>query len=133
MRRESAGICKICRSERNRGQSERGKLPSLPAPLNTLPRPPQKGIFRDLAKTNNQHKLPRAGNFLYADGEITEMDMKKMKDIIINIERVCDNGQDLAREAMGKEPGQRRQNNYWRYVRQYLKDLKDVMDAEETN
>jgi len=67
---------------------------------------------------------------LYADGGIAEMDIKKMKEIIVNIERVCDNGQDLAREAMNKEPGQRRQNNYWRYVRQYLKDLKDVVDPE---
>jgi len=58
------------------------------------------------------------------------MDTDEIKKIIVNMERVSDNGQDLARSTMDREPGQRRQNTYWRYMKQDLKDLRKLLGIE---
>ncbi len=50
--------------------------------------------------------------------------VEEVRKIIGNMERLIDSGQELARSMMDKEPGQRSQNNNWRYVRQELMDLK---------
>jgi len=64
------------------------------------------------------------------------MDKEKLaeiKKIITHIERHVDNGQDLARSAMGKEPGQRTQNIYWRNIRQDIRDIKKLLSEEESD
>ena len=58
------------------------------------------------------------------------LDNKVIEEFITKLDRVADNGQDLARSAMDREPGQRRQNSYWRFVKQELRDLKKLVDAD---
>ncbi len=59
------------------------------------------------------------------------MDIEKIRDLIIRVERMCDFGQELSRSAWDKEPGQRSQNRYWREVRQDMGDMRKVIDGEE--
>lgn len=56
--------------------------------------------------------------------------LKKLNMLITSIERNSDNGQELARSSMGKEPGQRSQNIYWRNVKQDLRDIKKLLNEE---
>jgi len=53
--------------------------------------------------------------------------LEEIRKIITSMERLAESGQSLARDTMGKEPGQRTQNNKWRYILQDLKDLKKVL------
>ncbi|MCP4352731.1 MAG: hypothetical protein GY795_45325 [Desulfobacterales bacterium] len=58
------------------------------------------------------------------------MDKEKIKDVLIRVERMCDFGQELARSAWDKEPGQRSQNRYWREVKQDMNDIRKILDEE---
>ncbi len=58
------------------------------------------------------------------------LDKEMIEEFITKLDRVADNGQDLARSAMDREPGQRRQNSYWRFVKQEVRDLKKLLDAD---
>lgn len=57
--------------------------------------------------------------------------LAEMKKLINHIEKTVDNGQELARSAIDKEPGQRSQNIYWRNVRQDIRDIKKLLVEEE--
>ena len=56
--------------------------------------------------------------------------LKKLKTLIASIERNSDNGQELARSSISKEPGQRSQNIYWRNVKQDLRDIRKLLSEE---
>ncbi|RLC15237.1 MAG: hypothetical protein DRI57_13170 [Deltaproteobacteria bacterium] len=59
------------------------------------------------------------------------MDKEKLNKFIASIERISDNGQELARSSMGKEPGQRSQNIYWRNVKQDIRDIRKLLSEND--
>lgn len=59
------------------------------------------------------------------------MDIEKVKEILASLRRTAENGQDYARSAMDDEPGQRSQNNNFRYILQDLNDLEKELFGEE--
>lgn len=58
------------------------------------------------------------------------LEKEVIEEFITKLDRVADNGQDLARSAMDREPGQRRQNSYWRFVKQELREMKKLLDSD---
>ncbi len=56
-----------------------------------------------------------------------KIDAEKLKKIIGSMERISKNGQELAQSRIDTEPGQRSQNNNWRFIVQELRDLKKLL------
>ena len=58
------------------------------------------------------------------------MDIAKLREHAVNIERIAKIGQDVARESMDKAPSQRGQNSNFRFVLQEVGDIIKMVEAE---
>ena len=57
--------------------------------------------------------------------------MDRVKELLSSMERLINSGQEHARGYMDREPSQKMQNNYWRYVLQDIRELKSIILGEE--
>lgn len=59
------------------------------------------------------------------------MSEERIKELFGSIERMINSAQEHARGYMDREPSQKMQNNYWRYVLQDFRELKTLVLKDE--
>ncbi len=59
------------------------------------------------------------------------MNKERINELFRSLERMVNSGQEHARGYMDREPSQKMQNNYWRYVLQDLRELKSLVLEDE--